>query len=47
LDIPKTNNELESLNSDLKAKPNLHKRMTAERRKAFIQDLLNAHNPYQ
>lgn len=43
--IPNTNNPLESLNADLKVKLNLHKGMTAERRKVFIQEFLNAHSP--
>lgn len=42
-DIPNTNNELESLNSDLKTKLNLHRGMTQERRKVFIQDFLKTH----
>lgn len=45
LDIPNTNNELESLNSDLKIKLNLHKGISLERRKIFIQDFLNSHKP--
>ncbi len=45
LEIPNTNNALESLNSDLKAKLNLHRGMTRERRKVFIQDFLKAYNP--
>jgi len=45
LGIPNTNNALEALNSDLKAKLNLHKGMTLERRKIFIQSFLNAHKP--
>lgn len=44
MDIPNTNNSLEALNSDLKTKLNLHKGMTKERRKVFIQGFLNAHN---
>ena len=45
LKIPNTNNALESLNSDLKAKLNLHKGISLERRKVFIQDFLKAHKP--
>jgi len=45
LGIPNTNNAIEALNSDLKAKLNLHKGMTLERRKIFIQGFLNAHKP--
>ena len=45
LDIPNTNNELEALNSNLKAKLNLHKGLSGERRKTLIQELLNAHSP--
>lgn len=44
LGIPNTNNALESLNSDLKAKLNLHKGISQERRKVFIQDFLKTHN---
>ena len=43
LNIPNTNNALEALNSDLKAKLNLHKGISHERRKVFIQDFLKAH----
>lgn len=43
IDIPNTNNELEALNSVLKAKLNVHKGLTVERRKALIQGLINAH----
>jgi hypothetical protein len=45
LKIPNTNNALESLNADLKAKLNLHKGISKERRKVFIQDFLKAHSP--
>jgi len=45
LGLPNTNNEMEALNSDLKAKLNLHKGITKERRKVFIQDFLKAHSP--
>lgn len=47
LNIPNTNNALESLNSDLKVKLNLHKGISKERRKVFIQDFLKAHSPYR
>jgi len=45
LNIPNTNNALESLNSDLKAKLNLHRDISIERRKALIQDLIISHSP--
>ena len=45
LNIPNTNNALESLNSDLKAKLNLHKGISKEHRKVFIQDFIKAHKP--
>lgn len=45
LNIPNTNNGLESLNSDLKTKLALHRGLSKERRKVFIQDFLNAHSP--
>ena len=40
LQMPNTNNELEALNSTLKAKLNLHKGISKERRKVIIQDFL-------
>lgn len=45
LKIPNTNNGIESLNADLKIKLNLHKGMSAERRKIFIQDFIKSHAP--
>lgn len=45
LDIPNTNNGIESLNADLKMKLNLHKGLSPERRKVFIQDFIKAHCP--
>ena len=45
LNIPNTNNALESLNSDLKTKLNLHRGISKERRKVFIQDFIKAHSP--
>ena len=45
LNIPNTNNAIESLNADLKIKLNLHKGLSQERRKVFIQDFLLAHCP--
>ena len=45
LKIPNTNNALEALNADLKQKLNLHKGISLERRKIFIQDYLKHHNP--
>ncbi len=45
LHIPNTNNGIEALNSDLKAKLNLHKGITKERRKVFIQDYIKSHKP--
>ena len=45
LNIPNTNNALESLNSDLKTKLNLHRGLSKERRKVFIQDFIKAHSP--
>lgn len=47
LNIPNTNNALESLNSDLKAKLNLHRGISNERRKVFIQDFIKAHSPHR
>ena len=38
--IPNTNNELEALNDNLKAKLALHKGISLERRKILIQNLL-------
>ena len=38
LKMPNTNNAIESLNADLKKKINLHKGISMERRKIFIQD---------
>lgn len=43
--IPNTNNGIEALNSDLKIKLNLHKGMSTERRKVFIQDFIKSHTP--
>jgi hypothetical protein len=43
LNMPNTNNGIESLNADLKIKLNLHKGISSERRKIFIQDFINAH----
>jgi len=45
LNIPNTNNALEALNSELKAKLNLHRGISMERRKALIQDLIISHSP--
>ena len=45
LDIPNTNNGIESLNADLKTKLNLHKGISMERRKIFIQDFIKFHSP--
>lgn len=45
LNIPNTNNALESLNSELKIKLNLHRGMSVERRKIFIQNLIKGHKP--
>ena len=45
LQMPNTNKELEALNSTLKAKLNLHKGISKERRKVIIQDFLKAHFP--
>lgn len=45
LNIPNTNNGIESLNSDIKVRLNLHKGLSVERRKVFIQDFIKAHNP--
>ena len=45
LNIPNTNNGLESLNSDLKTKLNLHRGLSEQRRKVFVQDLIKAHSP--
>ena len=36
LDIPNTNNGIESLNADLKTKLNLHKGISTERRKGSV-----------
>ena len=44
LQMPNTNNELEALNSTLKAKLNLHKGISKERRKVIIQDFLKNHS---
>nr|WP_270777320.1 HTH domain-containing protein [Segatella buccae] len=45
LDIPNTNNGIESLNADLKTKLNLHKGISTERRKVFIQNFIKSHSP--
>lgn len=45
LNIPNTNNALEALNSALKTKLNLHRGLSNERKKVFIQDFIKAHNP--
>ena len=45
LEIPNTNNGIESLNADLKTKLNLHKGISTERRKVFIQDFIMFHSP--
>ena len=45
LNIPNTNNGLESLNSVFKAKLNLRRGIGKERRKVFIQDFIKAHSP--
>ena len=45
LDIPNTNNGIESLNADLKTKLNLHKGISTERRKVLIQDFIKFHSP--
>lgn len=47
LNIPNTNNGLESLNSDLKTKLALHRGLSKERRKVFIQDFLKANAPHK
>ena len=44
LQMPNTNNELKALNSTLKAKLNLHKGISKERRKVIIQDFLKNHS---
>ena len=44
LQMPNTNNELEALNSTLKAKLKLHKGISKERRKVIIQDFLKNHS---
>ena len=43
--MPNTNNAIESLNADLKTKLNLHKGISMERRKIFIQDFIKSHSP--
>ena len=45
LKMPNTNNAIESLNADLKTKLNLHKGISMERRKIFIQDFIKSHSP--
>ena len=45
LKMPNTNNAIESLNVDLKIKLNLHKGISMERRKNFIQDFIKSHSP--
>ena len=45
INIPNTNNAIESLNADLKIRLYLHKGMSAERRKIFIQDFIKNHTP--
>ena len=45
LQMPNINNELEALNSALKANLNLHKGISKERRKVIIQDFLKPHSP--
>lgn len=47
LNIPNTNNAMETLNSDLKTKLALHRGMSLERRKVFIKDFLDAHSPHK
>ena len=44
LQMPNTNNEVEALNSTLKAKLNLHTGLSKERRKVIIQDFLKNHS---
>ncbi len=41
LKMPNTNNAIESLNVDVKIKLNLHKGISMERRKIFIQDFIS------
>ncbi|WP_234397565.1 hypothetical protein [Prevotella aurantiaca] len=45
LKMPNTNNAIESLNADLKTKLNLHKGISMERRRNFIQDFIKSHSP--
>ena len=45
LKMPNTNNAIESLNADLKTKLNLHKGISMEIRKIFIQDFIKSHSP--
>lgn len=45
LKMPNTNNAIETLNADLKTKLNLHKGISMERRKIFIQDFIKSHSP--
>ena len=45
LKMPNTNNAIESLNADVKTKLNLHKGISMERRKIFIQDFIKSHSP--
>lgn len=45
LKIPNTNNAIELLNVDLKTKLNLHRGISMERRKIFIQDFIKSHSP--
>lgn len=47
LNIPNTNNEMESLFSWLKRKLNIHNGMSLERRKMLILELFSAHKPHR
>jgi len=46
LQLPNTNNAIESLNSELKAKLCLHRGISIERRKMLIEAILYSHNPH-
>lgn len=47
LEIPNTNNEMESLFSWLKRKLNIRNGMSIERRKMLIEKLFSEHKPYR
>jgi len=46
LQLPNTNNAIESLNLELKAKLYLHRGISIERRKTLILVILYSHNPH-